>query len=107
MRHDKIPRMMKHLHREKVSGKMWVDVESLPVRDLLLYEDSDGYFAAVKASERKGVRLYRVVARLAIGKSTDEVLTAIATSKAKAVTTAKKFAAQDRVANGDNRRVER
>ena len=99
--------MAKPVYREKVSGKMWVDVESLPVRDLFLYEDSDGYSAAVKASKRKGVTLYRVVARLAIGKSTDEVLTAIATSKAKAVTTAKKFVAQERLAHGDNRRVER
>jgi hypothetical protein len=62
---------------------------------MYLYEDSDGYSAAVKASKRKGVSLFRVVARLAVGKTTDEILTAMATNRAEAITTAKKWAAQE------------
>jgi hypothetical protein len=88
--------MTKRVHREKVSGQIWVDVEPLNARDLFLYEDSDGYSAAMRALKRKHVRLYRVIARLAVGKTTDEILTAIATNRAKAITTAKKWAAWER-----------
>jgi hypothetical protein len=91
-----MPRMTKAVYRENVSTRVWVDVERLKVRDLFLYEDSDGYSAAVKASKRKDARLYRVIARLVVGKTTDEILTAIATNKAKTITTAKKWAAQER-----------
>ena len=91
-----MPRMAKPLYRENVSTRVWVDVEPLKGRDLFLYEDSDGYSVAVKASKRKGVILFRVIARLAVGKTTDEILTAIATNKAKATATAKKWAAQER-----------
>jgi hypothetical protein len=88
--------MAKRAHRERVSGRLWVDVEPLKAADLYLHEDSDGYSAALKTVQRKGARLYRVVARLAFGKTSDEILTAIATNKQKAVTTAKKWAAQER-----------
>jgi hypothetical protein len=89
-------RMPKRVHLEIISDEIWVDVEPLSVRNLFLYEDSDGYSVAVKASKRNGVRLYRVVAHLAVGKTTDEILTAIATNKAKAIATAKKWAAKER-----------
>jgi hypothetical protein len=88
--------MTKCVHREKVAGQLWVDVEPLNARDLFLYEDSDGYSSAMKALRQKHSRFYRVIARLAVGKTTDEILTAIATKKQKAVTTAKKWAAQER-----------
>jgi hypothetical protein len=86
----------KPLQRQRVSSSTWTDVEPLRVANLYLYEDSDGYSAAVNASKRKGARLYRVVARLAVGKTTDEILTAIATTKLKAIATAKEWAAQER-----------
>ena len=96
MGRGKMLRMAKPVYRENVSTRVWVDVEPLKVRDLFLHEDSDGYSAAVKASKRKGVHLFRVIAGLVVGKSADEILTAIATNKAKAITTAKKWAAQER-----------
>jgi hypothetical protein len=96
MGRGKMPRMVKPVYRENVSTRVWVDVEPLKARDLFLYEDSDGYSAAVKASKRKGVHLYRVIGRLAVGKTTDEILNAIATNKQTAITTAKKWAAQER-----------
>jgi|HubBroStandDraft_1064217.scaffolds.fasta_scaffold151301_2 hypothetical protein len=91
-----MPRMAKHVHRERVSGELWIDVEPLRVRDLYIYEDTNGYFAAVKASKRKGVHLYRVVAYLTVGKTIDEILIVLATNRQKAVTTAKKWATEER-----------
>jgi hypothetical protein len=94
--HGKMPRMTKPVYRENVYARVWVDVEPLKAGNLYQYEDSDGYTAAVKASKRKGVSLFRVIARLAVGTTTDEILTAIATNKAKAIATAKQWAAQER-----------
>jgi hypothetical protein len=96
MRHGKMSRMAKHVHREKVSGELWMDVEPLPAHDLFLYEDFDGYSAAVNASNRKGVHLFRVVAYSTVGKTIEELLIAIATNRQMAVTTAKKWATEER-----------
>jgi hypothetical protein len=71
-------------------------VEPLPARDLFLCEDSDGYAAAVRASKRKGVHLFRVVAFLTVGKTREELLLALATNRQNAVTTARKWATEER-----------
>jgi hypothetical protein len=91
-----MPRMARHVHRERVSDELWMDVEPLPARDLFLYEDSDGYAAAMKASKRKGIHLFRVVAYMTVGKAMEEILLAVATNKQKAVKTAKKWATEER-----------
>ena len=91
-----MPRMAKYVHREKVSGELRIDVEPLKVRELFLYEDTDGYAAAVKVSERKSVHLSLIVAYMAVGKAIEELFIAIATNKQKAITTAKKWAAEER-----------
>jgi hypothetical protein len=88
----------KPLQRQRVSSSSWIDVESLRAANLYLYEDEDGYSAAVRASHQKGIKLlYRVVMRFKLPRgSAEEGIAAILTNKAKAIATAKKWAAQER-----------
>jgi hypothetical protein len=89
--------MPRQIHHEAVSGSLWIDVEPLPAAKLYLYEDSDGYAAAVKASHQKGIKLlYRVVMRFKLPRgSAEEGVAAILTNKAKAIATAKKWAVDE------------
>jgi hypothetical protein len=90
----------KPLQRQRVSSSSWIDVEPLRAAKLYLYEDEDGYSAAVRASHQKGIKLlYRVVMRFKMPKgSAEEGPSRITVSKSQAVATAKKWAAEERVA---------
>jgi hypothetical protein len=92
--------LAKPLQRQRVSSSSWIDVEPLSAANLYLHEDEGGYSAAVKASHQKGIKLlYRVVIRFKLWSgSAEEGMAAILTEKAKAVATAKRWAADERAA---------
>ena len=91
--------MAKPIRHEKISDKLWIDVEPLRIADLYLHEDSDNYEAAVKQSLRKGFKLFRVVTRFALQSGElEDGSSALFTSRTEAIATAKRWATDERAA---------
>lgn len=91
--------MAKPIRHEKISDKLWIDVEPLRIADLYLHEDSDNYEAAVKQSLKKGFQLFRVVSRFALPSGEfEDGSSALFTSSTEAIATAKRWAADERAA---------
>jgi hypothetical protein len=91
--------MAKPIRQEKISDKLWVDVDALRIADLYLHEDSDNYEAAVKQSLKKGFKLFRVVTRFAPPSGeVEDGSSALFTSRTEAIATAKRWAMDERAA---------
>jgi hypothetical protein len=91
--------MAKPIRQEKISDKLWIDVEPLRIADLYLHEDSDNYEAAVKQSLKKGFKLFRVITRLALPSGeVEDGSGALFTSRTEAIATAKRWATDERAA---------
>jgi hypothetical protein len=91
--------MAKPIRHEQISDKLWIDVEPLRIADLYLYEDSDNYDAVVKQSLRKDFKLFRVVTRFALSSGeVEDGSSALFTNRTDAITTAKRWATDERAA---------
>jgi hypothetical protein len=91
--------MAKPIRQEKISDKLWIDVEPLQIADLYLREDSDNYEAAVKQSLRKDFKLFRVVTRFSLPSGqAEDGSSALFTSRTEAIATAKRWATDERAA---------
>jgi hypothetical protein len=91
--------MAKPIRHEKISDKLWIDVEPLRIADLYLDEDSDNYDAAVKQSLKKGFKLFRVISRFALPSGeVEDGSSALFTTRTEAIATAKRWATDERAA---------
>jgi hypothetical protein len=91
--------MAKPIRHEKISDKLWIDVEPLRIADLYLHEDSDNYEAAVKRSRKMGLKLFRVVTRFPLPSGeVEDGSSALFTSRTEAIATAKDWATLERAA---------
>ena len=91
--------MAKPIRHEKISDKLWIDVEPLRIADLYLHEDSDNYEAAVKQSLKNDFKLFRVVSRFALPSGeVEDGSSALFTNRTEAISTAKRWASDERAA---------